>query len=570
MSIATDEQQVVERVQNKLYIGGEWRDASGGGTISVVDPATEEALCEVADGTPEDAMAALDAAVETQQEWGSSAPNDRAGVLWKAFELLMERADELATLMTLEMGKPVAESKAEIVYAADFFRWFSGEALRLDGNYKQFANGTSRVLVMKQPVGPTLMITPWNFPMAMGTRKLGPAIAAGCTSVVKPAQQTPLSMLALAQVLEEAGLPGGVVNILTTSSSGKTTGPLIEDGRLRKLSFTGSTEVGRSLIEASAKNVLNVSMELGGNAPFLIFDDADLDEAVEGALLAKMRNIGEACTSANRFHVAEPVREEFTKRLADKMGSLKIGRGTEDDVKVGPLIDEPSREKVMDLVEDALSKGATKVVGGEIPDGSGYFVEPTVLRSGGPRGRLRLRGGGDRARQRHRVRPGRVRLHPRHQARAARLRGPRDRHGRPEPGHGLERRRPLRRREAERDRARGRPRGPGGVPRDEVRGRQPLTELRDESVVLSPLGPVGRATPRLRRWPSVGTKAEAEGRGVPLSRERSTAGRPSAGGASGGGDSRERACSRSGRERRHPSLSGVRAGSRARLAHPAG
>ena len=379
MSIATEEQTVVEKVQKKLFIGGEWRDATGGGTLAVIDPATEEPLCEVADGTPEDAMAALDAAVETQKEWAGSAPNDRAGVLWKAFELLTERADELATLMTLEMGKPVAESKAEIIYAADFFRWYSGEALRIEGNYKQFANGTSRVLVMKQPVGATLMITPWNFPMAMGTRKLGPAIAAGCASVVKPAQQTPLSMLALAQILEEAGLPGGVVNILTTSSSGKTTGPLIEDGRLRKLSFTGSTEVGRSLIEASAKNVLKVSMELGGNAPFLIFDDADLDAAVDGALLAKMRNIGEACTSANRFHVAESVREEFTKRLADKMGSLKIGRGTDEDVKVGPLIDQPSREKVMELVEDALSKGATKVVGGDIPDGRGYFVSPTVL-----------------------------------------------------------------------------------------------------------------------------------------------------------------------------------------------
>ena len=307
----------------------------------MIDPATEEAICEVADATLEDAMAALDAAVETQKEWGTSAPNDRAGILWKAFELMMERADELATLMTLEMGKPVAESKAEIIYAADFFRWFSGEALRMEGTWKQFANGTSRAMVMKQPVGPTLMITPWNFPMAMGTRKLGPAIAAGCTSVVKPASQTPLCMLALGQILEEAGLPGGVVNIFTTSSSGKTTGPLIQDPRLRKLSFTGSTEVGRSLIEASAKNVLKVSMELGGNAPFLVFDDADLDEAVDGALLAKMRNIGEACTAANRFHVAESVREEFTRRLAEKMGSLKLGRGTEEDVKVGPLIDEP-------------------------------------------------------------------------------------------------------------------------------------------------------------------------------------------------------------------------------------
>jgi succinate-semialdehyde dehydrogenase / glutarate-semialdehyde dehydrogenase len=379
MAIATEEQTVVDKVQRKLYIGGEWRDASGGGTLEVLDPATEEPLCEIADGTPEDAMAALDAAVETQREWAASPPNDRAGILWKAFEKLTERADELALLMTLEMGKPVAESKAEIIYAADFFRWFSGEALRIDGNYKQFANGTSRVLVMKQPVGPSLMITPWNFPMAMGTRKVGPAIAAGCTIVMKPAQQTPLSMLALGQILEEAGLPGGVFNILTTSSSGKTTGPLIEDPRLRKLSFTGSTEVGRKLIAASAGNVLRTSMELGGNAPFLIFEDADLDAAVDGALLAKMRNIGEACTSANRFHVAEPVREEFERRLGEQMGGLKIGRGTEEDVKVGPLIDQPSREKVAELVQDALDKGATRVVGGEIPDGRGYFYPPTVL-----------------------------------------------------------------------------------------------------------------------------------------------------------------------------------------------
>jgi len=379
MSIATEEQTVVDGVEKRLYIGGEWRDAAGGDTLEVLDPATEEPLCEVADGTPEDAMAALDAAVDMRAEWAASAPNDRAAILWKAFELMMERSDELALLMTLEMGKPLAESKAEIVYAADFFRWFSGEALRIDGNYKQFANGTSRVLVMKQPVGPSLMITPWNFPMAMGTRKVGPAVAAGCTVVMKPAQQTPLSMLALGQILDEAGLPGGVFNIITTSSAGATTGPLIEDGRLRKLSFTGSTEVGRKLIESSAKNVLKVSMELGGNAPFLVFDDADLDAAVDGALLAKMRNIGEACTAANRFHVAESVQEEFSRRLAEKMGALKLGRGTDPDVKVGPLIDEPSREKVAELVQDALDKGAARVVGGEIPDGRGYFYAPTVL-----------------------------------------------------------------------------------------------------------------------------------------------------------------------------------------------
>ncbi|MEA2361771.1 MAG: succinate-semialdehyde dehydrogenase / glutarate-semialdehyde dehydrogenase [Thermoleophilaceae bacterium] len=379
MSIAAEEHTVVDKVQKKLYIGGEWRDASGGGTLEVIDPATEEPICEVADATPEDARAALDAAVSMQAEWAATPANDRAGILWKAFEVIVERADELAVLMTLEMGKPVSESKAEIIYAADFFRWYSGEALRMEGTYKQFANGTSRVIVMKQPVGPSLMITPWNFPLAMGTRKLGPAIAAGCTSVVKPASQTPLSMLALGQILEEVGLPGGVVNIFTTSSSGATTGPLIEDPRLRKLSFTGSTEVGRNLIAASAKNVLKVSMELGGNAPFLVFDDADLDEAVDGALLAKMRNIGEACTAANRFHVAESVREEFAARLAEKMGSLKLGRGTEADVKVGPLIDQPSREKVAELVEDALSRGAKRVIGGELPDGRGYFYPPTVL-----------------------------------------------------------------------------------------------------------------------------------------------------------------------------------------------
>ena len=379
MAIATREQEVVDKVNGRLFIGGEWRDSANGETLEVEDPATEEPLTEVADGTPEDATAALDAAVEAQAGFAASAPNDRAAILWKAFELLNERADELALLMTLEMGKPVAESKSEIVYAAEFFRWSSGEALRLDGYYKAAGNGAGRVLVLRQPVGPCLMITPWNFPMAMGTRKVGPAIAAGCTSVLKPAQQTPLSMLALAQILEEAGLPPGAFNVVTTSSSSDVTKPVIADGRLRKLSFTGSTEVGRTLIAASAENVLKVSMELGGNAPFLVFDDADLDDVVEGALMAKMRNIGEACTSANRFHVAETIADEFTEKLGDKMGSLKIGRGTEEDVKVGPLIDEPSREKVAELAKDALEKGADCVVGGEIPDGGGYFYPPTVL-----------------------------------------------------------------------------------------------------------------------------------------------------------------------------------------------
>jgi succinate-semialdehyde dehydrogenase/glutarate-semialdehyde dehydrogenase len=388
MSIATGEQAVIDGVEKRLYIAGEWREATGGETLAVEDPATGEALCEIADATPDDAKAALDAAVARQAEWAATPPNERGEILWRAFELLNERADDLALLMTLEMGKAVAESKAEIAYSAEFFRWFSGEALRIDGNYKMAGNGASRVLVMRQPVGPCFLITPWNFPNAMGTRKIGPAIAAGCTMVIKPAQLTPLSMLALAQVLEECGLPGGVLNVVTSSSSSSVAEPLIGDPRLRKLSFTGSTEVGRKLIAQAAEGVLNVSMELGGNAPFLIFDDADLDAAVEGAMIAKMRNIGEACTSANRFHVAESVAGEFADRLADRMGSLKVGRGTEQGVEIGPLINEDQRSKVAELVDDAMGKGASAVVGGSRLDGAGYFFEPTVLGRVTPDARL--------------------------------------------------------------------------------------------------------------------------------------------------------------------------------------
>jgi succinate-semialdehyde dehydrogenase / glutarate-semialdehyde dehydrogenase len=375
----TQEHQALEAVDKQLFIGGEWRDATGGATLEVEDPATGEALCEVADATPDDAAAALDAAVAAQGEWGEHPPRERGEILRRAFETLTARIEELALLMTLEMGKPVSESKAEITYAAEFFRWYAEEAVRIAGRWQVNQTGKGRVLVMKQPIGPCLMITPWNFPMAMGTRKIGPAIAAGCTMVVKPAQQTPLSMLALARILQEAGLPDGVLNVFTASSSSKTTGPLIEDPRLRKLTFTGSTEIGRKLIAQSAENVLKVSMELGGNAPFLVFDDADLDAAVEGALLAKMRNTGEACTSANRFHVAGAVQDEFTSKLAERMGALKVGRGTEDDVKVGPLIDDDQRQKVKGLVEDAVSKGATAIVGGRARDGAGYFFDPTVL-----------------------------------------------------------------------------------------------------------------------------------------------------------------------------------------------
>jgi succinate-semialdehyde dehydrogenase/glutarate-semialdehyde dehydrogenase len=281
--------------------------------------------------------------------------------------------------MTREMGKPLAESKAEITYAAEFFRWFAEEAVRIDGRFGVAPNGKGRLLTMKQPVGPCVLITPWNFPMAMGTRKIGPAVAAGCTMVIKPAALTPLSMLALGKILEEAGLPAGVCNIVTTKRSGAVMEPLIKDGRVRKLSFTGSTEVGRTLIAQAADNVLRVSMELGGNAPFLIFDDADLDAAVEGAMIAKMRNIGEACTAANRFHVAGSVAGAFAEKLAERMGAMKVGRGTEDGVQVGPLIDKNAVDKVSELVSDALDKGAKAVVGARPGDGRGYFYQPTVL-----------------------------------------------------------------------------------------------------------------------------------------------------------------------------------------------
>jgi succinate-semialdehyde dehydrogenase / glutarate-semialdehyde dehydrogenase len=381
MAVATNEQQVLESIPTKLYIDGQWVDGSEGDTIAVEDPATEETLVEVASGNRDDAFKALEAATAAQKAWGATPAMERAEILRRAYELMTERADDLALLMTLEMGKPVAESKAEIIYAADFFWWYAGEAARIEGHYGVSYNGRGRVMVMQQPVGPSILITPWNFPMAMGTRKIGPAIAAGCTMVWKPAKQTPLCALALTQILEQAGLPGGVLNLLLAKSSGETMEPIIKDGRARKLSFTGSTEVGRTLIAQAADQVLKVSMELGGNAPFLIFEDADLDAAVDGALLAKMRNIGEACTSANRFHVAGGVADEFAQKLADKMGSLKLGRGTEPDAKVGPLIDETQQQKVKELVDDAVQKGAETVVGGHIPDGRGYFYEPTVLKN---------------------------------------------------------------------------------------------------------------------------------------------------------------------------------------------
>jgi succinate-semialdehyde dehydrogenase/glutarate-semialdehyde dehydrogenase len=379
MAATADETRVIDGVKTQLFIGGEWRDAEGGATLEVEDPATGETIATVADATNADADAALAAATEAFSTWKNVAPRERADILRRAYDLIHERTDELALLMTLEMGKPVAESKGEIAYANNFLRWYSEEAVRINGRFTTNEAGNGRVLTMRQPIGPCLFITPWNFPLAMGTRKIGPALATGCTCVVKPAKQTPLSMLALAQIFEEAGLPGGVLNVITASSSGKIMQPLIEDPRVRKMSFTGSTEVGKTLIKQAAEQVLKVSMELGGNAPFLVFEDADLDAAVEGALLAKMRNGGEACTSANRFHVHESVAEAFADKLAAKIGSMKVGRGTEDGIQVGPLIDEAQRSKVAELVDDAVGKGAKVLTGGARVDGAGYFYEPTVL-----------------------------------------------------------------------------------------------------------------------------------------------------------------------------------------------
>ncbi|KAA0268912.1 MAG: NAD-dependent succinate-semialdehyde dehydrogenase [Acidobacteria bacterium] len=378
-SAGATEEGVVAAAPKRLLIGGEWRDASGGATFAVDDPSTGETLCEIADATADDARAALDAACAVQAEWAATPPNARSEILQSAFELMGERSEELALLMTLEMGKSLTESKGEIAYAAEFLRWNAGEALRLTGDFKVAGNGAGRVMVMRQPVGPCYLITPWNFPTAMGTRKIGPAVAAGCTMVIKPAQNTPLSMLALAALLEECGLPAGVLNVITSTSSGAVSEPIISDPRLRKLSFTGSTEVGRKLIEQAAGNVLKTSMELGGNAPFLVFEDADLDAAVDGAMVAKMRNVGEACTSANRFYVHESVAAEFSSRLAERMGAMKIGRGSEEGVEVGPLIDDGQRSAVAELVDDAVGKGAKALIGGRAIDGPGSFYEPTVL-----------------------------------------------------------------------------------------------------------------------------------------------------------------------------------------------
>ncbi|OBG84138.1 NAD-dependent succinate-semialdehyde dehydrogenase [Mycobacterium sp. E802] len=370
-------EDLISSVPTGLWIGGEERQAAS--TFNVLDPSDDQVLATVADATPDDAVAALDAACAVQAEWAATAPRTRGEILRSVFEKITERADDIAALMTLEMGKVLAESKGEVTYGAEFFRWFSEEAVRIAGRFTPAPAGTGRILVTQQAVGPCYAITPWNFPLAMGTRKMGPAFAAGCTMIVKPAQETPLTMLLLAKLMDEAGLPKGVLSVLPTTDPRAVTTALLDDGRLRKLTFTGSTGVGKALVKQSADTLLRTSMELGGNAPFIVFDDADVDAAVDGAILAKMRNGGEACTAANRFHVANSVREEFTEKLVKRMSEFTLGKGIDPSSTLGPLINSKQVSTVTELVSDAVSRGATVAVGGVAPGGPGNFYPATVL-----------------------------------------------------------------------------------------------------------------------------------------------------------------------------------------------
>ncbi|QHC58035.1 NAD-dependent succinate-semialdehyde dehydrogenase [Rathayibacter sp. VKM Ac-2760] len=373
------EAALLARVPSQLFIGGAWVDGSAGGTIDVEDPATGTVIRTIADATPEDGVRALDAAVAAGESWAATAPRTRAEILRRAFDLLQERKNDFALLMTLEMGKPFAEALGEVAYGGEFLRWFSEEAVRISGRYGVNPEGTGRMIVSQHPVGPCYLITPWNFPLAMATRKIAPALAAGCTVVVKPAELTPLTTLAFAALLAEAGVPDGVVNVVTTSEAAALSEPILADPRLRKVSFTGSTPVGQTLLRQAAQGVLRTSMELGGNAPFIVFEDADLDRAVDGAMLAKFRNIGQACTAANRFFVHESIAEEFAARVTERVGALRVGRGTESGVDIGPLIDDRAVEKARSLVEDAVGRGAEVRIGGHGIDGDGHFYEPTVL-----------------------------------------------------------------------------------------------------------------------------------------------------------------------------------------------
>jgi succinate-semialdehyde dehydrogenase/glutarate-semialdehyde dehydrogenase len=370
---------VTEGIPTDLYIGGKFVPASDGGRFDVLDPATGDVLASVASGTEDDARAAVDAAADAAAEWAGTPPRQRSEILRKSFELMTARADQLARLVTAENGKALPDARGEVTYAAEFFRWYAEEAVRAQGEITTAPSGANRILVVHQPVGICVMVTPWNFPAAMATRKMGPALAAGCTMILKPASDTPLTALAMADILAEAGVPAGVVNVLPARRSGPVVSAMLHDPRVRKLSFTGSTEVGRVLLKEAADQVVNTSMELGGNAPFIVFGDADLDAAIDGAMIAKMRNGGEACTAANRFYVESSVADEFARRLGDKMSAMKVGPGLQEGTQVGPLVNEDAVTKVSELVDGAVAAGASAVVGGTRPDREGFYFDPTVL-----------------------------------------------------------------------------------------------------------------------------------------------------------------------------------------------
>jgi len=377
--LSARETELLARVPDGLLVGGTWRDAEGGARLPVHDPATGGLLKEIASASVADGVAALDAASEAFPAWAATPARERAEILRRAFDLLQERREDVALLMTLEMGKPLAEARGEVTYGGEFLRWFSEETAHLQGRYGPNPEGTGRMIVTHHPVGPCFLITPWNFPLAMATRKIAPALAAGCTVVVKPATLTPLTTLFFARILEDAGVPAGVVNVITTRQTGPVSEAIIRDPRLRKLSFTGSTPVGQKLLEQAAGGVLRTSMELGGNAPFVVFDDADLDQAVDGAIAAKFRNVGQACTAANRFVVHRSVADEFARRATERVQAFRTGRGTEDGVTIGPLIDDRAVAKTGELVSDAVERGATLRTGGAAIDGPGTFYEATVL-----------------------------------------------------------------------------------------------------------------------------------------------------------------------------------------------
>ncbi|MGJ0118174.1 NAD-dependent succinate-semialdehyde dehydrogenase [Williamsia sp. MIQD14] len=371
--------ELIGKLNTGLFIGGSWSAAASGATFAVENPATGEQIATVADGGAADAQRAIETAAATQKSWAATSPRSRSEILYRAHRLILERADDLALIMTTEMGKPLAEAKGEVTYGAEFFRWFAEEAVRIGGDHTTTGDGANRIVVTKEPVGPCVLITPWNFPLAMGTRKIGPAVAAGCTMVFKPAELTPLTALALADILTEAGLPEGVLNIVTTNTPGPVVTTWMDSGLARKLSFTGSTQVGKLLLEQASHTVMRTSMELGGNAPFVVCADADIDRAVEGAMVAKMRNMGEACTAANRIFVHRSVAEEFGTKLAERMGALVVGDGVAEGTQVGPLVEDKALAKVRDLVADAVERGATVMCGGTAPEGPGHFYPPTVL-----------------------------------------------------------------------------------------------------------------------------------------------------------------------------------------------